>query len=210
MPWEGQGAPRSPRGQEETPGKLEPVTDVAIGRGVRQHTGPHGAQQIPPHRSVSPRGKLESWGCLRPQGWGGGCGRTEATCCSDSRKLAVSVGPEPEARGQREPHTVRSHKTPVPAACGNRPGIVETRVYAAWPWAGWPRQADGLEAGREEGRPGHRRGARLCCRKGLGRQNDCGGHHVADGDAQQGLLHATQGGRAPRRLVRGTAREDRG
>ena len=62
----------------------------------------------PSLQTGSPRKvKLDSWELhLRPQSWGGSRGgaRDRATCRSDSRKLAVSAGPDPEARGPRGKH----------------------------------------------------------------------------------------------------------
>lgn len=212
MPWEGQRrAPQSPHGQEETPGKLEPVTDAEIRRGTQTARWATRGTADPSSQTGSPRkGKLESpelW--LRPQGRGGGQGgaRDRATCCSDSRKLAVSAGHEPEAQGPSGNHT---HSQKRQSACahglGNRPGIVKTRVYAAQPWAGWPRQAEEAGGWREEISLVIGGGHASAVGRDSGVKVTVGGTTQLAGDAQQGCCTPREEAGPPRKgYVRGTA-----
>lgn len=83
---------------------------------------------------------------------------------------------------------------------------MKTRVYAAQPWAGWPRQAEEAGGWREE----------ISLVIGGGHASAVGrdsGVKVTVGGTTQlaGLLHTTRGGRAPQeRLRQGDSREGRG
>lgn len=82
---------------------------------------------------------------------------------------------------------------------------MKTRVYAAQPWAGWPRQADGAGGWREEGQPGHGRGHASA----VGRDSDgkmtVGGTTRLVGDTQEGCCTPREEAGPPgRSCVRGT------
>lgn len=82
---------------------------------------------------------------------------------------------------------------------------MKTRVYAAQPWAGWPRQADGAGGWREEGQPGHGGGPSSA----VGRDSDgkmtVGGTTRLVGDTQQGCCTPREEAGPPgRSFVRGT------